>query len=243
MQATKTSGLLRRRLVFLGPPGAGKGMQADRVQDAFGLAHISTGEMFRQAVRRGDELGLKVKRFMEEGRLVPDHMVMKLVEQTLAALDERPGFVLDGVPRTLAQAEQLASLLDGRGTPIQAVILLEASEETVLRRLSGRRECPVCGRIYNIYFDPPKRNSVCDVDGASLVQRADDEPAVVRQRLQVYQAETTPVVDYYRKAGLLFPVDANQGGEEVFGQVSRIIQGGGSGQREDEPHAGVGAGG
>jgi adenylate kinase len=217
--------VVNRRLVFLGPPGAGKGTQAAQVAEAFGLSHISTGELFRQAVRRGDELGRVVKRYMEEGKLVPDEVVMELVRQSMAGLGDDPGFVLDGIPRTVRQAQGLADLLNHRGIPVQAAVFFDIDEETVLRRLSGRRECPTCGRNYNVFSNPPHTPGVCDVDGTPLVQRPDDEPSVVRRRLQVYTAQTAPVVDFYRQAHLLYRVDANLSPEEIFDALCDILRG------------------
>lgn len=214
---------IKRRLVFLGPPGAGKGTQADHVENDFGLAHISTGELFREAVRRGDELGRQAQRFMEKGQLVPDEIVIQLVERTVLGLGDDPGFVLDGVPRTLRQARELSDFFARYQIPFQAVILFDVDEELIVKRLSGRRQCPTCGRIYNIYFSPPRTPDICDDDGTPLVRRPDDDPQVIRKRLQVYRTESAPVLEFFQEADLLERLDAGRSTEEVYNDLIHLL--------------------
>jgi adenylate kinase len=216
---------LKLALIFLGPPGAGKGTQAKLIAQNCGLPHLSTGDMFREAISRGSELGELVKPIMERGDLVPDDLVMKMVEERLTLPDCAPGFVFDGFPRTLAQASALDEILKSRGFSKPLVIDLAVGEERLLRRLSGRRTCSVGGEIYNIYDAPPKNDEICDVDGGKLVQRPDDRPEVVKERLAAYERQTKPLTDYYREKGVLETVDAGAGVEEVNRAVRRVLNG------------------
>jgi adenylate kinase len=214
----------KRALIFLGPPGAGKGTQAKQVAQTLGVPHLSTGDMFRDAASRGTELGKQVKPIMERGELVPDDLVMKLVEERLSRLDCAKGFVFDGFPRTIAQAEYLDRILEKTGFGKPLVIDFAVSEDKLMRRLTGRRTCSVCGAIYNIYDAPPKAPDVCDLDGGKLVQRADDRPEVVKERLAAYDRQTKPLTDYYRRQGVLKTIDAGVGVQDVQQELQKVLK-------------------
>lgn len=207
------------RLVLLGAPGAGKGTQAVRLADAAGIAHIATGDMFRGAVREGTPLGREVRRYLDAGRLVPDEVTISLVRERLSRPDCARGFVLDGFPRTVPQARALDRLLDEAGTPLGCVIDLEVAEESLVRRLSGRRVCPACGASYNVYLAPPRTEGRCDRCGAELVQRGDDREETVRRRLEVYREQTAPLIDFYRRQGKLRSLDGDRPLEEVAAAI------------------------
>jgi adenylate kinase len=217
--------VLNRALIFLGPPGAGKGTQAKQIAESCGIPHLSTGDMFRDAVSRGTELGKLAKPIMDRGDLVPDDLVMKLVEERLSRPDCDRGFVFDGFPRTLAQAGQLDRILESRGFGKPLVIDFAVSQQELLRRLAGRWTCSVGGEIYNIYDAPPKRPGICDVDGGKLVQRADDRPEVVKERLLAYEHQTKPLTDYYRQQGVLETIDGGAQVEEVNRALHRVLNG------------------
>ena len=206
-------------LIFLGPPGAGKGTQAERISREQGLPHLSTGDMLREAVTRGTELGLLAKPIMERGDLVPDEIVLGMVEERLKRPDCANGFVFDGFPRTIPQAKKLDEILQRRGFGTLVVIEFMVDPETLLKRVAGRWTCSVGGETYNIYRRAPKRPGICDNDGGKLVQRSDDRPEIVRERFAAYQAQTLPLAEYYRAHGSLHTVD---GGAEVD-QVTRAL--------------------
>jgi adenylate kinase len=218
------SGAEPRAVIFLGPPGAGKGTQARAVAGRFGLAHISTGDMFRDHMSRNTALGEQARKFVQSGGLVPDEIVLGMVADRISQPDCTNGFVLDGFPRTRPQAEALAETLKSRhwGEPLVVYFSLDA--EQLLRRLTGRRTCKVGGEIYNIYDCPPKVPGRCDNDGGELFQRPDDREEVIRERLSQYQAQTRPLVDYYRGAGLLADVNAMGSQAEVTDRVLQIMQ-------------------
>jgi adenylate kinase len=197
-------------LIFLGAPGAGKGTQAREVSKEFGIPQISTGDMLREAVKKETALGLAAKKKMEAGELVPDEVVCGIVEERIGQPDCAKGFILDGFPRTIAQAEFVDAMLQkkGRGNPL--VVDIKVSEDLLLKRLTGRRTCSVCGEIYNVHFNPPKQEGVCDKDGGKLLQRADDNEATIRQRLVAYNNQTSPLMEYYRKKNLLHAVDGSK---------------------------------
>jgi adenylate kinase len=197
-------------LVFLGPPGAGKGTQASQAAAKFGIPHISTGEMLRQAAAKGSPVGLAAKDKMEAGELVPDDMMCRIVEERISEPDCRKGFVLDGFPRTVGQARFLDELLERPGGRRLLVISLQVKPELLMKRLTGRRVCPVCGAIYNMFLNPPAKDSFCDRDGARLTGRADDKEEAIRQRLAVYERDTAPLIDYYEKRAVLRNVDGGR---------------------------------
>ena len=194
------------RVAFLGPPGAGKGTQARELAREWGVLHLATGDMLREAVAAGTAVGAEAKRYMDQGALVPDDVIIRLMAERLGAADAAKGFILDGFPRTIAQAEALAKLLKDRGQTLDAVVYFDVSEPELLRRLTGRRVCRACGHTYHLTSSPPKRAGVCDACGGELYQRDDDREATVRNRLEVYRRQTMPLLDYYRARNLLTTV-------------------------------------
>ena len=212
------------RLVFLGPPGAGKGTIAQRVCEAHDLLQISTGDLLREEAKRGTELGNKVKAIMESGEYVDDSIVAELVENKLKELGTEKGFILDGFPRTISQAETLENILDKVGFEINGVFDIEASDKTIVERLSGRRSCGKCGKIYHLKNIPPKEEGKCDDCGSEVVQRNDDKPEVVKTRLETYRKKTAPLVKYYEEKGLLKVVDANGEIKENMENVEMILK-------------------
>lgn len=209
------------RLVIFGPPGVGKGTQATRIATRYGLAHISTGDTLRQTIRSGSPLGLELRSYLDKGLLAPDLLVADIIERRLIQPDCRPGFILDGFPRTLAQAYTLDSLLKKRRLLLDATFFLDAEDDVIIERISGRRTCPHCGRSFHVTFAPPRVDGVCDADGEELVQRPDDEPVAVRKRLEVYNEETAPLREYFDRQGLLVSVDGTQSADAV---ESAIVQ-------------------
>jgi len=197
-------------LIFLGAPGAGKGTQAREVAKHFGIQQISTGDILRDAVKKQTPLGLAAKAKMESGELVPDEVVCGIVEERINEPDCQNGFILDGFPRTITQAQFVEKMLATKGEGRPQVLDIEVSEEVLLKRLTGRQTCSVCGEIYNIYFNPPKVEGICDKDGGKLLHRADDNVATIRQRLEAYHKLTSPLIDYYRGQGVLLAVDGNK---------------------------------
>jgi len=213
-------------VILLGAPGAGKGTQAERIVARFALPHISTGEMLRGAVAKGTEMGRAAQRFMEAGELVPDEVVVGVMRDRLAEPDTGCGFVLDGFPRTMEQAERLDEMLDETGRAVTHVILIDVPEDELVQRISGRRSCTECGKLYHIAFDPPQSPGVCDVCAGALMQRSDDNEETVRNRLAVYRRQTEPLVGYYRQKSVLG--EARGGGEppgEVFAQIVSLLGG------------------
>jgi adenylate kinase len=189
-------------LVLFGPPGAGKGTQGELLQQRLGLLRLSTGDVLRDAVRRGTDMGLAAQRYMDAGELVPDDVILGIVRDYLSGEARERGVIFDGFPRTLPQAERLDALLDALGRPLSAVLVLEVDDETLVRRLGGRRTCAACGAVTNVHFNPPRQEGVCDACGGELTLRRDDEDATVRRRLQVYHAQTAPLLDYYGRTGV-----------------------------------------
>lgn len=210
-------------LILFGPPGAGKGTQADRLQGDFQLPYISTGIMLRENVEQGTDLGKEAQSYMSKGDLVPDEVMVAMVAERLQAEDAQDGFILDGFPRTVPQAEALDKQLTELGRRITAVLLLDVPDEEVERRLSGRRMCVKKGHNYHVEFDPPKREGVCDQDGSRLIQREDDQPEVVRNRLRTYHDKTAPLVEYYDEQGLLRRIDGTRDPTEVHDHVRAVI--------------------
>jgi len=208
------------KIVLIGAPGAGKGTYAQALKDKYCIPHISTGDIFREEIAKGTELGLKVKSFVDKGLLVPDEIVVEVVKRRLSQPDTAKGFILDGFPRTLEQAKALDKIVD-----VDAVIHLVVSEEVAVRRLSGRRICPVCGRVYNIYYEPkPREDEKCDYDGASLVRRPDDDPEVVRNRYRVFYETFTPIIEYYKRTNRLIEIDANKSIMEVLPVLEEVLR-------------------
>jgi adenylate kinase len=212
-------------IVLLGAPGAGKGTQAEKMIEAWGVPHISTGDILRKAVADGTPLGVQAKTYMDAGELVPDLVVIGLVKGRLQEPDAEKGFILDGFPRTGEQAEALDRELASVGRTIDAAISIDVDRDVIVRRLTSRRTCRSCGKIYSLIADPPADPAVCDVCGGELYQRDDDTEGTVRNRLSVYDKSTAPLVDYYRSRGILHDVDGDRPVDEVFADVRRIVEG------------------
>ncbi|HEY1778019.1 MAG TPA: adenylate kinase [Solirubrobacteraceae bacterium] len=210
-------------LILLGPPGAGKGTQAALLTEDFGLPHIATGDILRAAREAGTELGLSAKKFMDAGELVPDSVVIGVILERLGDDDARDGFLLDGFPRTIDQADALGGQLEEGGRRLTAVLLIEAPDEMVIQRISGRRVCRKEGHVYHVDFDPPKHADRCDIDGSELDQRADDAEATVRNRLSVYHAQTEPLIDYYDDLGLLRRFDGTRTPAQVHDHIRATL--------------------
>jgi adenylate kinase len=212
-----------RNLVLLGPPGAGKGTQAERLRVDFDLPYYSTGNILREAIASESELGKQAKEIVERGELVPDDLISAVIEDRLDSGEADDGFLLDGFPRTVGQAEMLESALDKRGRSLTAALLIDAPDEEVVKRLSGRRTCAKNGHVYHVDFDPPKNEGVCDQDGSRLVQRDDDKPETVKKRLQVYHDQTEPLIDWYEERGLLRRFDGTRSPEEVNSHIRATL--------------------
>jgi adenylate kinase len=210
-------------LVLLGPPGAGKGTQAERLTSDFNLPHYATGNILRDAIEEGTELGRQAQPIVEAGELVPDELISAVIAERLDSGEADDGFLLDGFPRTIGQAEMLAGELDGRGRSLTAALLIDAPDEEVVRRLSGRRTCVKAGHVYHIEFDPPKNADVCDQDGSRLIQREDDKPETVRKRLAVYHEQTAPLIEWYDERGLLRRFDGARSPEEVHSHIRATL--------------------
>ncbi len=209
------------RVAFLGPPGAGKGTQARELAQEWGVPHIATGDMLREAVAAGTPLGAEAKRHMDAGALVPDDVIIGAMAERMGKPDAKRGFLFDGFPRTIAQAEALSVLLENLGQPLERVVFFEVSEAELLRRLTGRRVCRGCGATYHLVSAPPARPGVCDRCGGELYQRADDSEATVRKRLQVYATQTAPLLDYYRERHLLATVSGEGAIETIRAALRR----------------------
>ncbi len=210
-------------IVFLGPPGAGKGTQAKMIAEKYGIPQISTGDMFREHLSKGTELGKKAKEYMDKGQLVPDEIVLGMVEERLKQPDCEKGFILDGFPRTVPQAEALDKLLEKMGKKIDYAILIDVPDEELVKRLTGRRTCKKCGMMYHIVFKPPKEDNKCDVCGGELYQRADDNEETVRNRLKVYHEQTEPIIQYYEQKGVLHRIDGIGSIEEIFDRIVKVL--------------------
>jgi adenylate kinase len=211
-------------LILLGAPGAGKGTQAERLREDFGLPHISTGDILRAQVADGTELGRKAKSYMDAGDLVPDDVIVGMITDRVEHGDARDGFLLDGFPRNAQQADALAAALGGLERHLTAALLIEVPDEEVVRRLAGRRVCVKnATHIYHVDFDPPKHADVCDQDGARLIQRDDDREETIRRRLEVYHSQTEPLIDYYDRAGALRRFDGRRSADEVHDHVRATV--------------------
>jgi len=218
-------GKLDRAVIFLGPPGSGKGTQAKELARQYGVPHLSTGDMLREHVSNGTPLGLKAKPIMERGELVPDSLVLKMVADRIERPDCEHGFVFDGFPRTVAQAKYLGEMLRRQGFKQPFVIHMVIPISVLMKRLTGRRICKVGGEIYNIYDRPPKVEGICDNDGGELIHRPDDREEVVAPRLNAYEKLTAPLVQYYRRFGALHDVDANRSVDEVQREINQLVSG------------------
>ncbi len=210
------------RLVLLGPPGAGKGTQAVRIARDFELPHISTGDILRQAVRDATPLGLEAKKIMDAGQLVSDEIMLGIIKERLGQSDARAGFILDGYPRTLPQAEALDGLLGEKATPPVLVANVHVDNEELVRRIGGRRSCPSCGAVFNVHFKPPEKDGVCDDCGTNLVHRDDDKEATVRKRLEVYDQQTKPLLEYYGEK--MSTVDGRGTPDEIYSKLEEILR-------------------
>ncbi len=212
-------------IIMLGPPGAGKGTQAKFISGKFSLPHISTGDMLRDEMERKTDLGKKVEEIINAGKLVKDDLMVAIIKKRLSQPDTKSGFILDGFPRTVSQARSLDEILKSMGKRIEFVLYVEVSEDVIVKRLSSRRICPKCGRVYNIISNPPHDDNLCDVCHASLIIRRDDKPETVRNRYRVYLDLTLPVIEYYRKRNVLFTIDGTLPVEKVKDMVLNILGG------------------
>ena len=213
------------RLVLLGPPGAGKGTQARLLQERFQIPQVASGDLLRAAVRVSSGPGLEAKRFMDRGSLVPDELVLRLVNARLAEPDAQAGFILDGFPRTVAQAETLDQELSASARKIDQVIAIAVPDDEIIKRISGRRTCRNCGAMYHLIHDPPQKLGVCDKCGGELYQREDDAEGTIKKRLDVYAAETRPLLDYYRRGGILVQIDGSGAPENIQSKIVAALNG------------------
>lgn len=208
-------------IILLGPPGSGKGTQAKKVADEMSLPHISTGDLFRENLKQGTNLGKRVKEFLDSGRLVPDGIVVDMLEDRVSKPDCQKGYVLDGFPRSIPQAEALDRLLASTGS--YKVINLKVADQTIIQRIEGRESCPSCGSVYNKYYSPSKKSAFCEKCGTALVQRSDDKREVVEERLRQYYSQTEPLIGFYEKKGKLVHIDGSQDPQIVFSEIMHVI--------------------
>ncbi len=211
-------------LILMGLPGAGKGTQAEKIVEKYEIPHISTGDMFRSAMKEGTELGLQAKSYMDKGELVPDEVTIGIVRERLGKDDCKKGFLLDGFPRTIAQADALEQLLTDLNTKIDYVLHIDVPKEKLLDRLTGRRICPTCGATYHVEFNPPKVEGKCDVDGSDLIQRDDDKPETVANRLEVNMKQAQPLLDFYAEKGYLVTIDGDRDIQDVFQDIDAKLK-------------------
>lgn len=211
------------RLIIMGPPGVGKGTQANKIHQNFGIPHVSTGDIFRTLLRSEDEVGLEVRKYLDQGLLVPDELTNKVVETRFEQKDVHEGFIFDGYPRNVFQAESFNKFLKDNNWEVDLVINVDAKDELIIKRLSGRRVCPKCGRTYHIESNPPKVKGVCDVDQTELIQREDDKPETIKKRLDIYHSETKPLIEFYNKLGLLKSVSGSGTIEETNKLIKNIL--------------------
>ncbi|WP_026511463.1 MULTISPECIES: adenylate kinase [unclassified Butyrivibrio] len=211
------------KIIMLGAPGAGKGTQAKMIADKYKVPHISTGDIFRANIKNGTELGKKAKEYMDQGQLVPDELTVEILLDRVAQEDCKNGYVLDGFPRTIPQADVLDKELTKLGDKVDYAINVDVPDENIIRRMSGRRACLKCGATYHIEHIPPKTEGICDTCGSELVQRDDDKPETVKNRLNVYHEQTQPLIDYYTKKNILKTVDGTKDMQEVFNEITGIL--------------------
>jgi adenylate kinase len=212
-------------LMLVGAPGSGKGTQAKRLVEKYNIPQLSTGDILRQAIKDQTALGIQAKEFMDAGKLVPDELIMGLIEERFGHADYQNGWILDGFPRTLPQAEGLSALLDRTGKKLKHVILLDVPGEAIVERIVGRRSCPGCGNVHHVSFSPPKSEGICDACGGALVQRSDDTEEKVRVRFGQYESETASVIPYFEPLGIVASVDGQQSADEVFSAITGILEG------------------
>ena len=212
------------KIVMLGAPGAGKGTQAKRIAAEYGIPHISTGDIFRANIKAGTELGKKAKAFMDQGALVPDEVTIGMLMDRIHEADCEKGYVLDGFPRTIPQAESLTKALAAEGNKIDAAVDIDVPDENIVNRMGGRRACPNCGATYHVQYIPPKKEGICDACGTELVLRNDDKPETVKNRLDVYHKATQPLIDFYEAQGALRTVDGTQDMKDVFAAIVKILE-------------------
>lgn len=211
------------KIIMLGAPGAGKGTQAKMIADKYGVPHISTGDIFRANIKNGTELGMEAKKYMDQGQLVPDELTVKILLDRVAQADAKNGYVLDGFPRTIPQAEVLEKALSDLGDKIDYAIDVDVPDENIINRMSGRRACVACGATYHVVHIPPKKEGICDRCGKELILRDDDKPETVKNRLKVYHDQTQPLIDFYTNKGILKTVDGTQDMNDVFAAIVKIL--------------------
>lgn len=213
------------RLILLGPPGSGKGTQAQKIIEKYRIPQISTGDLFRKALKERTPLGIEAKKYMDEGKLVPDELVVKMVEERLDENDCQGGFILDGFPRTVAQAKALDKLLKKKDLKLDAVLSVEVPDKDVVKRLSGRRTCQKCGTMYHVIFNPPMNENVCDQCQGELYQRDDDNEDTINTRLQVYHEQTAPLIEYYKKQGSLHRIKGVGSIDDIYADIEKVLTG------------------
>lgn len=211
------------KLVFLGAPGAGKGTQAKKLVEKYAIPQISTGDLLRAAVAAGTALGKEAKSYMDKGELVPDRVVLGMVEERLKQDDCKKGYILDGFPRNTAQAEALDKMLSSLNMPLDAAVSVDVPFDDLMKRLTGRRTCKACGQMYNVYFNPPQKTGICDKCGGELFQRDDDKEETIKKRLDVYNAQTAPLFDYYKSKGILKSVAGTGSIDEIFSNICKAL--------------------
>ncbi len=211
------------KLIMLGAPGAGKGTQAKKIAEKYQIPHISTGDIFRANIKAGTELGMKAKSFMDQGQLVPDEVTIGMLLDRISQDDSKNGYVLDGFPRTIPQAESLTAALKERGEKIDYAVNVDVPDDNIINRMSGRRACVGCGATYHVVYNAPKSEDICDTCGEKLILRDDDKPETVKNRLLVYHDQTQPLIDYYKKEGVLVEVDGTQNLEKAFQDIVAVL--------------------